>query len=166
MMATRRNLYEAMPQTIATFILADSFPSPLTVPIFYGERGLMHILPLDKGRLGMKRGFTLLEVMIALAIMATVILTVLGSVNYHLGVISNERDNTTFTLLARARLAELEQSPLQQKGEGTFAPAHPELKWQAELFPTQLPALQKLVVKVRRDADKREVALVRFVLKP
>ena len=110
------------------------------------------------------RGFTLLEVMIALAIMATVILTVLGSVNYHLGVISNERDNTTLTLLARARMAELEQNPLQQKSEGSFSPNHPELKWQAELFPTELPALQKLVVKVRRDTDKQEVALVRFIV--
>jgi len=114
----------------------------------------------------MRQGFTLLEVMIALAIMATVVLTVLGSVNYHLSVISNERDNTTFTLLARAKMAELEQSPLQPKSEGSLAPNHPELKWQAELFPTQLPTLQKLVVKVSRDTDKREVALVRFVLKP
>ena len=114
----------------------------------------------------MRHGFTLLEVMIALAIMATVILTLLGSVNYHLSVISNERDNTTFTLLARARMAELEQNPLQQKSEGSFAPTHPELTWQSELFPTQVPTLQKLVVRVRRDADKQEVALVRFVLKP
>ena len=111
------------------------------------------------------KGFTLLEVMIALAIMATVVLTVLGSVNYHLGVIADERDNTTFTLLARARMAELEQSPLKQKSDGSFAPNHPELRWQAELFPTELPDLQKLVVRVHRDGDKQEVALVRFVLK-
>ncbi|MFA7062495.1 MAG: prepilin-type N-terminal cleavage/methylation domain-containing protein [Pedobacter sp.] len=116
-------------------------------------------------QIGTRQGFTLLEVMISLAIMVTVILTVLGSVNYHLGVIANERDNTTLTLLARARMAELEQGPLQQKSEGSFAPIHPELKWQAELFPTELPALQKLVVRVRRDTDKQEVALVRFVLK-
>lgn len=104
--------------------------------------------------------------MIALAIMAAVILTLLGSVNYHLGVITNERDNTTFTLLARALIAELEKNPLKQKSEGSLAPLHPELKWQAELFPTQVPVMQKLVVRVRRDADKQEVALVRFVLKP
>ena len=33
-------------------------------------------------------GFTLLEVMVSLAIMATVIMTVLGSVNYHLSIIA------------------------------------------------------------------------------
>jgi general secretion pathway protein I len=66
------------------------------------------------------RGFTLLEVMVALAIMAGVILTVLGSINYHLDSISAERDNTTLTILARNRLVELEQQgALQQKSEGT-----------------------------------------------
>ena len=112
------------------------------------------------------RGFTLLEVVVALAIMAAVILTVLGSLNYHLDSISAERDNTTLTLLARNRLVELEQQGgLQQKSEGTFAPAHADITWRAELFPAKVPALQKLVVTVQRTGDKREVALVRYVLK-
>jgi general secretion pathway protein I len=112
------------------------------------------------------RGFTLLEVVVALAIMASVILTVLGSLNYHLDSISAERDNTTLTILARNRLVELEQQGgLQQKSEGTFAPAHAEITWRAELFPAKVPALQKLVVTVQRTGDKREVALVRYVLK-
>jgi general secretion pathway protein I len=112
------------------------------------------------------RGFTLLEVVVALAIMAGVILTVLGSLNYHLDSISAERDNTTLTILARNRLVELEQQGgLQQKSEGTFAPAHADITWRAELFPAKVPALQKLVVTVQRRGDKREVALVRYVLK-
>ena len=109
------------------------------------------------------RGFTLLEVMVSLAIMAGVILTVLGSVNYHLGIIATERDNTALTLLARYRMAELEQAP--SKGEGTFAPSHPELSWKADLVPADLPGLQKLVVKVKRGSDGREVALVRYLPK-
>lgn len=107
------------------------------------------------------RGFTLLEVMVALVIMAGVILTVLGAVNYHVAVIANERDSTTLTLLARARMAEIEQSPA--KGEGSLAPSHPELKWKAELLPATLPGLQKLVVRVQRAGDSREVALVRYI---
>jgi general secretion pathway protein I len=112
------------------------------------------------------RGFTLLEVVVALAIMAGVILTVLSSLNYHLDSISAERDNTTLTILARNRLVELEkQGGLQQKSEGTFAPAHADVTWRAELFPAKVPALQKLVVTVQRKGDKREVALVRYILK-
>jgi len=109
------------------------------------------------------RGFTLLEVMVSLAIMAGVILTLLGSVNYHIGIVANERDNTTLTLLARSRIAELEQSPA--KGEGTFAPSHPELTWRSELLSTDLPGLQKLVVRVKRGSDGREVVLVRYLAK-
>ena len=112
------------------------------------------------------RGFTLLEVVVALAIMAGVILTVLGSLNYHLDSIAAERDNTTLTLLARSRLVELErQGGLQAKTEGTFAPAHADITWRAELFPAKIPALQKLVVTVQRKGDKREVALERYVPK-
>lgn len=107
------------------------------------------------------RGFTLLEVMIALAIMAVVVLSLLGSVNYHVGVIADERDSTAMTLLARSRMAEIEQAPA--KGEGTFAPSHPDLKWKAELLPATLPGLQQLVVTVQRTGDGREVALVRYV---
>ena len=112
------------------------------------------------------RGFTLLEVVVALAIMAAVILTVLSSLNYHLDSISAERDNTTLTILARNRLVELEQQTgLPQKSEGTFAPAHADITWRAELFPAKVPALQKLVVTVQRKGDKRGVALERYVLK-
>ncbi len=107
------------------------------------------------------RGFTLLEVMIALAIMAGVVITLLGAVNYHLGVIANERASIAMTLLARARMAEIEKTPT--KGEGTFAPFHPDLKWKAELLPATLPGLQKLVVRVQRTGDSREVALVRYI---
>lgn len=108
-----------------------------------------------------RRGFTLLEVVIALAIMAGVVLTLLGAVNYHLKVIAEERDSTAMTLLARFRLAEIEQAPA--KGEGDFAPAHPELKWKAELLPAMLPGLQKLVITVQRSGDNREVTLVRYI---
>jgi general secretion pathway protein I len=112
------------------------------------------------------RGFTLLEVMVALAIMASVVLTVLTSVNFHLNILSVERDNTALTILARSRLIELEQqADLPKKSEGTFAPLHSDISWRAELFPTEYPLLRKLVVRAQRQGDKREVALVRYVLK-
>lgn len=113
------------------------------------------------------KGFTLLEVMVALAIMASVILTVLGAVNFQLGLIANERDNTAFTLLARAKMTELVKAAVDgtavQKSEGTLAPTHPELNWYAEVFPSELPLLQRLVVRVSRDTDKREVALELYI---
>lgn len=108
-------------------------------------------------------GFTLLEVMVSLAIVAGVVLTLLGSVNYHLGIMANERDSTTITLLARNRMAEIEQAPV--KGEGTFAPSHPELGWKVDLIPADVPGMQKMVVRVKRIGDVREVVLVRYTPK-
>ena len=111
-------------------------------------------------------GFTLLEVMVALAIMASVILTLLASVNYHLGIISAERDTAAMTIIGRSRIAELvQQGSIPPKGEGNFAPNNPGMIWRSELLPTQLPELQKLVLRVRRTGDKQEVTLVRYVLK-
>lgn len=111
------------------------------------------------------RGFTLLEVMVALSIMAGVILTVLGAVNYHVSVIADERDSTNLTLLARYRLEEMELTRTLVKGEGTFAPSHPDLTWKTELLPAKFPGLQKLILRVQRTGDKREVVLVRYLQK-
>lgn len=111
------------------------------------------------------KGFTLLEVMIALAIMAGVVVTVLGATNYHLTLMQGEHDTTTLTLLARYQIETLEQKGGIAKGAGTFAPIHPDISWSTEVFPTKIPALQKLVLKVQRNGDKREVALVRYILK-
>lgn len=108
-------------------------------------------------------GFTLLEVVVSLAIMAVVVLTLLGSVNYHLAIIAKERDSTALTLLARNRMAELEQAPA--KGAGTFAPSYPELSWQSDLVPADIPGLQKFVVRVKRSGDGMEVALVSYLQK-
>jgi general secretion pathway protein I len=111
------------------------------------------------------RGFTLLEVMVALAIMAGVVLTVLGAVNYHISIIANERDNTTLTLLARARMAEMELSAAPLIGSGTFAPSRPDFTWKTELLPAKLPGLQCQVLRVQHTGDKKEVALVRYLPK-
>jgi len=104
-------------------------------------------------------------VIVALAIMASVIVTLLGAVNYHLGIIAGERSSTELSILARYRLTELMQGTLQEKAEGTFAPARPEIKWKSELTETQLPGLKKLKVRVQRLGEKEEVTLVRYVLK-
>jgi len=112
-----------------------------------------------------RTGFTLLEVMVALAIMASVIVTLLGAVNYHLGIIAGERNSTELTILARYRMSDLLQGALQEKAEGTFAPTRPEIKWKSELMETQLPGLKKIVVRVQRTGEKEEVALVRYLLK-
>ncbi len=54
------------------------------------------------------KGFTLLEVMVALAIMSGVVLTVISSVNFHLSLVARDREETIALLLARSKLEELQ----------------------------------------------------------
>ena len=89
------------------------------------------------------RGFILLEVMIALAIMAGVVVTVIGAVNHHLGLAARDREETTAVLLARGKLAEPGFAG-QETSDGSFAPVWPDYKWRREILPTELPGLSRL----------------------
>ncbi|CAG0930156.1 type II secretion system minor pseudopilin GspI [Geobacter sp.] len=109
-------------------------------------------------------GFTLLEVMIALAIMAGVVFTVIGAVNYHLAIVERDRQETVAVLLARQKLAELEEEKeIPEKKEGTFAPARPEFTWEMTAAPTELANLRRMTLSVSWDNKKRSVALVRYL---
>ncbi|HEY6838181.1 MAG TPA: prepilin-type N-terminal cleavage/methylation domain-containing protein [Geobacteraceae bacterium] len=109
-------------------------------------------------------GFTLLEVMIALAIMSGVILTVITSFNYHLDLVSRGREETDAVLLARAKLDEAGFAPLE-KAQGTFAPERPEMSWTTETAPTELPGLVRLTLTVSWGEGKRTLSLVKYVQK-
>jgi general secretion pathway protein I len=114
------------------------------------------------------KGFTLLEVMIALAIMAGVILTVISSFNYHLSVVSRDREETIAVLLARAKLDDPGFKP-GEVAKGTFAPDWPGITWEAAVKPTESPAtaglLNQLTLTVSWDEDRRKLALVQYLAK-
>lgn len=107
------------------------------------------------------RGFTLLEVMIALAIAAGVLLTVISSLNYHLSLVARDREETTAVLLARAKLEDPEAAT-RTETKGNFGPEHPEMKWEMESFPTDLPLLTRKKLTVTWGEDKK-LSLVQYV---
>ena len=110
------------------------------------------------------RGFTLLEVMIALAILAGVVVTVIGAVNYHLGLAARDREETVAVLLARGKLAE-PGFVAQESNDGSFAPIWPEYRWHREFFPTELPGLSRLVLTVSWQDARHTLAQVQYVPK-
>lgn len=110
------------------------------------------------------RGFTLLEVMIALAIMAGVILTVIGSVNYHLSVASRDREETVAVLLARAKLDDPAFRAVTEK-KGAFGPDWPGITWEREITPTEIPILEKLTLTIAWDQERRKLSLVQYQAK-
>lgn len=117
----------------------------------------------------MKRGFTLLEVMVALAILASVVVTVLGAVNFHLGLIEQETELSQLTLLARDKFAQLEQAAVSEEDTGSFAPLYPSIEWRSEVAPGELTGalsllkLQKWTLRVKNKESKREVVFVRYI---
>ena len=110
------------------------------------------------------KGFTLLEVLISLAIMAGVILTTVVSFNYHLGVVARDKAEGTATILARSKIDD-PAFALLPTGKGSFAPDHPELAWEKAILPTDLPGVDKIIFTVTWDNEKKKVAFVRYIAK-
>jgi len=101
-----------------------------------------------------QNGFSLLETMIGLAILAGVIVTVLASLNYNLGVSSYDMDLVSATMLGR-ELAE--QSSLDKSvtdGRGTFTGPLSKFSWTVNNEPTGFSDLERVTVKVLWDKDK------------
>lgn len=74
-------------------------------------------------------GFTLIEVMAALAILSGVIVTTLASVNYHLEASVRARDIVTATILGRYKAEETRLMGGEAETEGDFGPAFEGFRW-------------------------------------
>lgn len=110
------------------------------------------------------KGFTLLEIMIALAIMAGTLLTVLTAFNYHLSLVARDREETGAMLLARGKLEELEaaSTEIRTAQEGSFAPERPDISWKLALEPTAVDGLQKLILSVSWGDNKKSLSLAHY----
>src|SRR3972149_3687088 len=94
------------------------------------------------------RGFTLLEVMIALSIVAGVIITVLARLNYQLHIVNDSRDVVIATILGK-KMAEKTAflSPMEKK-KGDFGAEFPQFLWELDLEDTQFKTLKRMNIKV------------------
>lgn len=110
------------------------------------------------------KGFSLLEVLIALAIMSGVIMTVIVSFNYHLGVVVRDKEETAAVLLARAKIDDPAFIGLPP-GKGNFAPARADIAWEKSSTETELPGVQRMILTVSWDNSRRSLSLVRYAAK-
>jgi general secretion pathway protein I len=80
-------------------------------------------------------GFTLLEVMVALAIIATVLISVYKLHTQSLTLALETRFNGIAPFLAQQKLAELatEKTDLQENESGDFGEDFPDFSWQMEM---------------------------------
>ena len=113
--------------------------------------------------MGSERGFTLLEVLIALAILALALPILLGLRNWDLDLHARAKDITTATILAQEKLVETELGALLPIGEtgggflltplGSQATAEitnrpSNFRWKPIVSPTPLPVVREIKVQV------------------
>ena len=108
-----------------------------------------------------KTGFTLLEVMIALAILALVGVAFLRAQAGSIRLLDESNQISLATLLAREKMAELEGMgfPEVGKNSGTGEEAYPKLRWEQVISSTELPAIRKALVRVLWKDGTRERTL-------
>jgi len=106
-------------------------------------------------------GFTLLEVMIALSIVAGVIITVLASLNYQLHIVNDSRDVVIATILGKKMAEKTALLSPMEKSKGDFGAEFPQFLWELDLEDTQFKTLKRMNIKVLWGKG-RDVSIVSY----
>jgi general secretion pathway protein I len=96
-------------------------------------------------------GFTLLEVMIAMAILAITLVTVYQSQSQSISMVSNSRFLTSASLLAQARMAEIDAADPSElvSASGDFGEEFSDYTWQVEVGAVkEIPLLKRIALTV------------------
>ncbi len=115
-------------------------------------------------------GFTLLEVMVALAIIAFAVVTYVHSQNTSVALLNESANITAATLLAQGRMVVLEagEIPGTLERAGTFDdPEHASFRWKEWVVSTPLQNIFEAHVEVSwgDNRGQRSVELISLVLR-
>ncbi len=105
------------------------------------------------------RGFTLLEIMIALAIIGITLTVILHTVNYHADVSYENTLTTQMLLLAKEKLADLEMNTKNSKG------ALPGTDFKYENIVNKTKNENIIELKTVVSGHRKKVTLTKLVLK-
>lgn len=115
-------------------------------------------------------GFTLLEVLVAVAVLGLALISLLGLHVRNLALLERDRRVTDATLLARAIMTDAEIGGAPDMGheegdfEDRFPGLYPELRWERDVTETPIPTMREIRVRVFRDgAAGDDVSLVYLV---
>ncbi len=108
-----------------------------------------------------EKGFTLLEVLIALAVVGALLVTVIYTLNYHLGLAERQETVTVATLLAKGKIVDMERGP--QSGKGSFDAPYGDYTYETTVKESPYIGISEIVVTVK--SRNEEVKLNEFFFK-
>lgn len=121
-----------------------------------GIAGRVFPLPVRPG------GFTLLEVMISLAIVGALLVTVIGTLNYHLALAERQTAVMLTTTLAQQKLSEMRRSPTDSSGN--FEGDRSDLAYRTTVIEAAFPGMLELSVTVTGRGET--ASLSELIVKP
>lgn len=108
-----------------------------------------------------KKGFTLLEVMIALAVLSGAVAILVTSFNYHLNVAARSSQDVVSTVIGLQKMEELKLEGRLSALEGGFGEGFPGYAWELASEDTELKGVKRLELKVSHDGSI--LSLISFV---
>ncbi len=99
-----------------------------------------------------KAGFTFIEIMVALAIIAGLLVTVINVMNYHIGLLERQKKATIATLVAKEKLSLLKKTKKAEKGilsgplEGFI--------FESSIKESEYPSIYELSVLITNNRDE------------
>jgi len=124
-----------------------------------------------EGRMKSSSGFTLLEVMIAMAILAIALVAVFQSQSQSISMAGQAKFATTASLLAQSKMAECEKmNPADINADsGNFGGNFPDYSWKVDVMETQVENVKKIEVTVINERmtanNSYRLVLYRYVKK-
>jgi prepilin-type N-terminal cleavage/methylation domain-containing protein len=108
-------------------------------------------------------GFTLVEVLVTIALAATILPVAMKGISLATNLASQAKRQAEAATLAEMKLAEVVATSSWQTGEveGDFSPEWPDYRWSVELSDWQDPAMQEITVNVTwtQRGTQREVSV-------
>ena len=106
-----------------------------------------------------KNGFTLLEVLVSLAIVSAVMTTIIYTVNYHLNLIQRHETITVATMLGKEKI--LAVSEKQRDKKGTFPEPYGEYSYEINIQNSPFEKVRIVNLSVKKDRER--VDLSKFI---
>lgn len=104
----------------------------------------------------MQKGFTLLEIMISLAILGGLLVTLISSLNYHLGIAEKQVVVTNITRLAKEKMYEMEKNP--SVTSGNFPEPYSAFYYETKVVNSSFPDMMEIWVTVSEGKEILKLA--------